>query len=615
MGNVCPGGSASSDALVAAAPAASTATVPEPSKFPAPVHIPASKIAKFLRITLCSARDIPAMDRFKSDPFVVVTFGNTATRSHTQYNTLSPTWSEAILVTVTEDDLQHQSHVIRFSVYDQDVSSKNDHIGRCDVALSLFLTEQSESSMELKLSPTARKCETPGEGCAGYLNIKFECSPVAAVRSRAVRDLFSRFDRDGNGRLDSAEFFQLQRCLSVDELRADGFNKADQDHDGFVDIAEFLNCIEQLIPDDVIADYYVKEAGTPLRLHVAGQKGAALTEEQAGRGWLVSMTEWVSRDKYGAGLHVGRKADHIIVYNRSTGLLEEETIDAALAFSMKALYQTSMGAGLMSLTAVQNLLKNMSDSHGRAFSHPDSRAKIPKFISDFQLNLSELAQPLEEFKTFNDFFTRKLKPSARPIAAAGDACIASSPADARSVVFQNISQAQSLWIKGQSFTVSALLGSDELAAMFEGGCIAVFRLAPQDYHRFHFPINGVLARTHHIDGPLYTVNPIAVNKVDVFTVNQRTVSILHSQEFGEVAFVCVGATLVGSIVHTHPLHQPFSKGDEFGYFQFGGSTTILLFQKGRIEYDADLLQHSSRSVEVLLKMGDRVGCSSHANAV
>jgi phosphatidylserine decarboxylase len=146
-----------------------------------------------------------------------------------------------------------------------------------------------------------------------------------------------------------------------------------------------------------------------------------------------------------------------------------------------------------------------------------------------------------------------------------------------------------------------------VASLFEGGSIAVFRLAPQDYHRYHFPINGVLTETRQIDGPLYTVNPIAVNKVDVFTENQRTVSIFDSLEFGKVAFVCVGATLVGSIVHTHPLQQQFAKGDEFGFFQFGGSTTILLFQKGRVEYDADLLQHSGRSVEVLLKMGERIG--------
>ena len=98
-------------------------------------------------------------------------------------------------------------------------------------------------------------------------------------------------------------------------------------------------------------------------------------------------------------------------------------------------------------------------------------------------------------------------------------------------------QAQSLWIKGQSFSVSALLGGDDRASAFQGGSIAVFRLAPQDYHRYHFPINGVLVETHVIDGPLYTVNPIAVNKVDVFTVNQRTVSILDSPEFGKVCLV------------------------------------------------------------------------------
>jgi hypothetical protein len=198
---------------------------------------------------------------------------------------------------------------------------------------------------------------------------------------------------------------------------------------------ELFKVVEELIPDAVVADYYVKEAATPMRLHEVGQKGAALTEEQAGRGWLVSMTEWISRDKcvrlprmsvcvglhlcvsasqvtnsdrYGAGLHVGTKADHIVVHNRATGLLEEETIDPALAFSMKALYQTcvdiylsspafsshtqsvaaliavsvltcarrTMGAGLMSLTAVKALLKKMTDSHGQAFSHPDSKAKM-----------------------------------------------------------------------------------------------------------------------------------------------------------------------------------------------------------------------------------------------
>jgi len=345
MGNACPG-SSSSDALVHDSQVASTKDTAKASAQPAAfaptkVSAPPSPIASFLLITLESARDLPAKDGplLKADPFVIVTFGSTATRSHTQFNTLSPTWNESILVTVTADDMQHPGHVIRFSLYDQDLSTKNDYIGRCDLPLSDFLAKESES-MELKLIPNAKVGETPGSGFVGFLKIKFACSPIGIVKRRAVSDMFSRFDRDGNGRLDAAEFAQFQSSLST--AGSSVFGRVDQNKDGMVDIAEVLSCVEQLIPDEVVADYFVKEANNArsLLIHHSGQQGTALTEEQAGRGWFVSMTEWVSRDKYGAGLHVGRKADHIVVYNRAKGLLEEETIDPALAFSMKALYQT-----------------------------------------------------------------------------------------------------------------------------------------------------------------------------------------------------------------------------------------------------------------------------------
>ncbi len=214
-----------------------------------------------------------------------------------RYNTLSPTWNETILVTVTADDMLHPNHVVRFSVYDQDISSKNDHIGRADLLLSQLVAEGREVEIELKLIPSAKKGETPGEGCAGFLKIKFDCSAIENVRSRAVRDLFGRFDRDGNGQLDATEFQQLQSCLSADGQRSSVFGRADENKDGFVDMNELFKCVEDLIPDDVVADYFVKTASSALRLHEPGQKGAALTEEQAGRGWLVSVTEWVSRDK------------------------------------------------------------------------------------------------------------------------------------------------------------------------------------------------------------------------------------------------------------------------------------------------------------------------------
>ncbi len=187
---------------------------------------------------------------------------------------------------------------MRFSVYDQDISSNNDHIGRSDVLLSQLVEESPEFELELKLIPTAKKGETPGDGCAGFLKIRVECSTIEMVRSRAVRDLFGRFDRDGNGRLDASEFLQLQSCLSADGQRSSVFSRADSNQDGFVDIGELFKCVEDLIPDDVVADYYVKSTVAPLLLHGSGQVGAALTEEQAGRGWLVAVTEWISRDKY-----------------------------------------------------------------------------------------------------------------------------------------------------------------------------------------------------------------------------------------------------------------------------------------------------------------------------
>jgi hypothetical protein len=112
------------------------------------------------------------------------------------------------------------------SRFDQDVSSKNDHIGRCDVSLSRFLAEAPESTMELNLVPTAKQGQIPGEGSAGVLTVSFECSTIDAVRTRAVRDLFGRFDRDGNGRLDPAEFLQLQSCLSTTPHRT-SFNRVD----------------------------------------------------------------------------------------------------------------------------------------------------------------------------------------------------------------------------------------------------------------------------------------------------------------------------------------------------------------------------------------------------
>ncbi|KNC74678.1 phosphatidylserine decarboxylase [Sphaeroforma arctica JP610] len=140
-------------------------------------------------------------------------------------------------------------------------------------------------------------------------------------------------------------------------------------------------------------------------------------------------------------------------------------------------------------------------------------------------------------------------------------------------------------------------------------CIA--RLAPQDYHRWHVPVSGRLGRKVTVDGQLYTVNPIAIRqKVNVFTENLRVCQEIHTKEFGTVVAVCIGATLVGSVnITAEPLSE-VRKGDEHGFFAFGGSTVIILFQPNRIKFDRDMMENSKKPLETLVKMGTRLGVAT-----
>ncbi len=169
-----------------------------------------------------------------------------------------------------------------------------------------------------------------------------------------------------------------------------------------------------------------------------------------------------------------------------------------------------------------------------------------------------------------------------------------------------------IWVKGDSFTLENLFGGDSvLADEFKGASVAIARLAPQDYHRWHFPVGGELLTSKAIDGALMTVNPIAVNRnINVFTQNKREIYTLQSSAFGLVGIVSVGATMVGSI---QTLVQPpaqVSKGQVHGFFQFGGSTVIFLFKSGTIVFDSDLVQHSMNGIETLVRVNTRMGVTT-----
>jgi phosphatidylserine decarboxylase len=248
----------------------------------------------------------------------------------------------------------------------------------------------------------------------------------------------------------------------------------------------------------------------------------------------------------------------------------------------------------------------VSTAMGRWRDRRTSVAAIRRFAAEAAIDLDEARDPIASFATLNAFFARHLKAEARPIDPHPDHLI--SLGDGKLLVFPAIHQGSFVPVKGASVRIGRLLGDDSLAARYEGGSALILRLAPGDYHRFHFVEAGIpsAARDH---GRRYdTVNPIGLaTGLPILTENRRAVSTLQTEGFGEIATIEVGAMMVGSIVQTYTPGVPVERGQEKGYFQFGGSTVIQLFEPGRLQFDDDLIAMSKQAIEVRVRMGERIG--------
>lgn len=218
--------------------------------------------------------------------------------------------------------------------------------------------------------------------------------------------------------------------------------------------------------------------------------------------------------------------------------------------------------------------------------------------------MSEVLRSIEQFKNFNEFFYRELKPDARPCSAPENPRIIVSPADSRSVVFNTLDEATKIWVKGREFSVARLLGSayPQDAKRYTNGSLGIFRLAPQDYHRFHIPVDGIMDKPKLIDGEYYTVNPMAIRSaLDVYSENVRVIVPIDSVAHGRVTVICVGAMMVGSTVITRKAGERVGRAEELGYFKFGGSTILLLFEPGAMKFDDDLIENSNGALETLVR--------------
>jgi len=329
--------------------------------------------------------------------------------------------------------------------------------------------------------------------------------------------------------------------------------------------------------------------------------------------WLSKILPASTMDNLENRFHLGN-----YVADRATGEKTFEAMSIYVRVGMHLLYYGSEQENILHWQKTLALLKGQSEKMGREYDAPESKQHIVPFIKSFNLEdtMDEMVIPNPDgYPTFNAFFGREIKESARPIAEPENDLVTSSPADCRLTAFPTIDLATKYWIKGFGFTLERLLGDAQLAAQFDGGSIVIARLAPQDYHRWHAPVSGTVRSIKDIPGAYFTVNPQAINEpgtLDVFCENKRSVMTLERSSTGSpIAVIAVGAMLVGSIKYVDGVDtvgKQVRRGECLGAFYYGGSTVIVLYPPGEVVLDEDLVKNSTeRNIETLVKVGWRTG--------
>lgn len=293
-------------------------------------------------------------------------------------------------------------------------------------------------------------------------------------------------------------------------------------------------------------------------------------------------------------------------FNRVSGKLEIEKVygDAFIKF----LYCSGAGKKLGSL--VTN--KYFSKAYGAFQDLPASHRKVRPFIEKFNIKIDEYESgtrpsldPRDSYRTFNEFFIRKFKLGKRSFVVEPNRMPAF--AEARYVGFEAMDDHSTYPVKGSYLKAKDLIGNDQISKIFEGGPLLIARLCPVDYHRYHYPDNGKVLEHFSVPGAYDSVNPFALQfKNQIFIKNERYVSILQTENFGRLAYIEVGAICVGKIVQSHRWTKPFMRGEEKGYFLFGGSTVILVGEKGLWKPSKDIIENTSKGIETYLHLGQEV---------
>ncbi len=273
--------------------------------------------------------------------------------------------------------------------------------------------------------------------------------------------------------------------------------------------------------------------------------------------------------------------------------------------SLRMLYQTDVGL-FSRRTAVKGKVNKVCRLY---FKSNLSKRAIKPFIKKHNINVDEIEKPVREYKTFNAFFTRKLKPGARKIEGGANALV--SLADCSLTAIKDVSNTDHFMIKGTKFTVPDFLNNTLLAQEYKDGTLLIFRLAPEDYHRFHFPFDCTPSEPTIIKGIYDSVNPLVYKAgFQPLVTNERHLVQLQTRRFSTVLMVAVGALCVGRIKETYTPNEKHKKGDEAGYFAHGGSTVGLLFKKGMVRITPQILANTRDGIETKVRVGQVIGWST-----
>ena len=260
-------------------------------------------------------------------------------------------------------------------------------------------------------------------------------------------------------------------------------------------------------------------------------------------------------------------------------------------------YNSSLGKPILSLLT----LRPISKIAGAYLDSRLSRCLIKGYAKRNNIDLAQYEPG--PFKSFNAFFTRRILSELRPVDTDPLALI--SPCDGKLSVYQIDSDCR-FEIKGFTYDVQTLTDDKEIAKKYDGGVCLVFRLCVDDYHRYHYLDSCEHAEPKFIKGRLHTVQPVALESRKVFTENCRECTELHTDNFGDVMQVEVGALMVGRIVNNNKSGR-FCRGDEKGRFEFGGSTIVLLMEKDRAVLDNELWENTASENETVVRYGERIG--------